>query len=94
MPEELTIEDRKAILAKLAKSEAYTRQFHVGDKLEAIDLYNKMDNLYKQTISVEHEVIHSFIFMLPNGVKFTPGQIPERTITSEPTITDITPIVK
>lgn len=81
--EALSIEDRKAILAKLAKSESYSRQFHVGDKLEAIDLYNKMDNLYKQTVTVEHEVIHTFVFMLPDGTKVTPGLLPERTQASQ-----------
>ena len=90
--EALTIEERKAILARLAKSEAYSRQFHVGDKLEAIDLYNKMDNLYKQTVDVTHEVVHTFVYMLPDGTRFTPGLIPEHTITV-PT-TEETPIVK
>ena len=68
----LSIEERKEKLSKLANSE-FTRQFHASDAITAIDTLNKMDNLYKQKVEVEHKVVHTFIFRLPDGTNFTPG---------------------
>ena len=68
----LSIEERKEKLSKLANSE-FTRQFHASDAITAIDTLNKMDNLYKQKVEVEHKVVHTFIFRLPDGTKFIPG---------------------
>ena len=95
MPEEeiMSLEERKIRLSRLARSE-FTRQFHASDAIEAIDTLNKIDNIYKQSVAVTHEVIHSFIFKLPDGTRFTPGLLPEKTLTSESPITDVTPIVK
>ena len=90
----MSVEERRQRLTEVARQTQYGRQFKVSSVLEAIDLLNKMDNLYKQTVTVEHEVIHTFVFKLPDGTRFTPGLLPEKTLTSESPITDITPIVK
>lgn len=69
----MTIEERREALSAMGKTTTFYRQFHAGDALQAIDLLNKMDGVYKQTIEVEHKVLHTFVFMLPDGTKLTPG---------------------
>ena len=71
--ESLSVAERRAILSSIAKDTNLNRQFHTNDRMVAIDLLNKMDNLYKQEVKVEHEVVHSFTFLLPDGTKFVPG---------------------
>ena len=93
MEDVMSQEERKIRLSHLARAE-FTRQFHANDAINAIDTLNKMDNLYKQTVSIEREVIHTFVFKLPDGTRFTPGLLPEKTLSQESVITDITPIVK
>src|SRR3990167_7693353 len=75
--ESLSVAERRAILSSIAKDTNLNRQFHTNDRMVAIDLLNKMDNLYKQEVKVEHEVVHSFPFLLPDGTKFTPGLLGE-----------------
>lgn len=70
----MTVEERKLALSLLGRSTNFHRQFHAGDALQAIDLLNKMDNVYKQEVKVEHEVVHTFTFMLPDGSSLTPGK--------------------
>ena len=71
--ESLSVAERRAILSSIAKDTNLNRQFHTNDRMVAIDLLNKMDNLYKQEIKVEHEVVKTFVFMLPDGTEFVPG---------------------
>ena len=74
----LSIEERREKLSELANGE-FTRQFHASDAITAIDTLNKMDNLYKQKVEVEHKVVHTFIFRLPDGTNFTPG-LPQQPV--------------
>ena len=71
--EGMTVKERRAILSSIANDSQLNRQFHMNDRMVAIDILNKMDNLYKQEIKVKQEVIHSFTFLLPDGTKFMPG---------------------
>src|SRR3990167_1001412 len=71
--ESLSVSERRAILSSIAKDTNLNRQFHTNDRMVAIDLLNKMDNLYKQEVKVEHEVVTTFVFMLPDGTEFVPG---------------------
>src|SRR3990167_2033176 len=70
--ESLTVGQRRVILSSIAKDTALNRQFHTNDRMVAIDILNKMDNLYKQEVKVEHEVVKTFVFMLPDGTEFVP----------------------
>lgn len=74
----LTVEERRKVLSKIAVSTQYSRQFRTNDRMVAIDILNKMDKLYKEEIRVEHEVVHSFNFVLPDGTKFIPGIEPKQ----------------
>jgi len=69
----LTVTERRAILSKIASDVNLNRQFHTNDRMVAIDLLNKMDKLYKEKEEEEHPTVHTFIFVLPDGTKFTPG---------------------
>ena len=76
----MTLEQRRERLAAIASCREFTRQFHANDVLNAIDLLNKMDDVYKHPIIVR-EVRHSFTFILPDGTRFTPGILPQITET-------------
>ena len=69
----MEIEERKERLSSLARTDIYSRQLHATDVINAIDTLNKMDSLYRQSIEVTHDVIHTFVFMLPDGSRFKPG---------------------
>ena len=71
--ESLTVGQRRVILSSIAKDTALNRQFHTNDRMVAIDILNKMDKLYREKEEEEHPVVHTFVFVLPDGTKFTPG---------------------
>lgn len=73
----MPLEERKVRLTKLARRESFDRQFHATNVIEAIEALNKIDGIYKQpAIESPLEVHHTFIFVLPDGTRFTPGLTP------------------
>ena len=44
--EKMDLEERKARLAKIARNHNFTRQFRASDVVSAIDLLNKIDNMF------------------------------------------------